>query len=330
MDMQNSLQEKNEIDWWKESIKKFQEALREEKLSLLKIPTIKKSLVDRIIQLHEPSKQKRISAKEVILLVSLIRSKKEDNVGKVLLALDKLHLNILWWNSLREEAEKKEGKELTAWKKKRAILAKLSEPLIVKGVELIKRVVKTNNPNIKEAVLSDGIIGFYKALEKYNPSLSTPFPPYAQYWIKNEVATEALRSKTVQISSYQKKKNSRQSQDFSSSGDDAIQNPTVVSLDSSINSDGDPLHEVIPAQKGFFLPSDAEELKKEWIQIIEKAPRDFKAVLMLKYPYPVWEVKIDRYFLGAEAFQCRKSLSLRRILIGINKGGQKASDPPGQ
>ncbi|KIE57957.1 DNA-directed RNA polymerase subunit sigma-70 [Methylacidiphilum kamchatkense Kam1] len=316
---------KKEIDW-RESIKKFQMALHEEKLSLLQIPSIKKILIEKIIHLHEPSKQKRINAKEVVFLISLLRSKHNYMDEKVLAVLDKLRLNIIWWNNLREEAEKDNGKEAIIWKRKRQTLAEATEPLIINGIELIHRVVKTNNLNIKEAVFSDGIIGFYRALERYNPSSQNPFPNYALYWIKNEIAAEALKSKTVQISSYLKKKNSSQKNLNLEDPENNINNPQIVSLDAPINNEGDQLHTIIAGPNGMQQSSDNEELKKEWIQIIENAPNDIKSVLVLKYFYPVWEIQNDRYFLGIEAFNCRQKLSLKRLLVGIEKGRESSKN----
>ncbi|QSR88912.1 RNA polymerase subunit sigma-70 [Methylacidiphilum caldifontis] len=322
--MKSNCSEINETEWWKESIKKFQQALHEEKLALLEIPSIKKILIERIIHLHEPSKQKRISAIEVVFLVSLILSRKKNNAQKILSTLDKLRLNILWWNRLREEAEKDKGDQAKIWRNKRLNLAQVTDPLIIKGVELVNKVVKTKNLNIKEAVFSDGLVGFYRALEKYNPSLSHPFPPYALYWIKNEISSEAHKSKTVQISSYQKKKNAQFQEEFTQRYSE--NNLTLMSLDSPINDAGDPFHEVIPSQKTIPLPSDNEDLKKEWLQIMDRVPMDFRPVLALRYYYPIWEVRSDQYFLGSEVFHCRQTLSFKRILIGINKNSPKAKD----
>ncbi|QDQ42389.1 sigma factor [Methylacidiphilum kamchatkense] len=262
---------KKEIDW-RESIKKFQMALHEEKLSLLQIPSIKKILIEKIIHLHEPSKQKRINAKEVVFLISLLRSKHNYMDEKVLAVLDKLRLNIIWWNNLREEAEKDNGKEAIIWKRKRQTLAEATEPLIINGIELIHRVVKTNNLNIKEAVFSDGIIGFYRALERYNPSSQNPFPNYALYWIKNEIAAEALKSKTVQISSYLKKKNSSQKNLNLEDPENNINNPQIVSLDAPINNEGDQLHTIIAGPNGMQQSSDNEELKKSGFKSLKTRP----------------------------------------------------------
>ncbi len=282
--------------------------------------------MDRLLAMHEPSRQRRVNAAEVVGLVSRLRSRRAPPLDGVLAALDRLKLNIFWWNELREEAEKDLSSAGDEWRGRRVQLAQAAEPLLVAGLSIVQRFVsEQQKPEIREAIRSDGIIGLYRALERFDPARNSSFPQYAAYWVRNEIATGALRSRVVSLTGHSQRKLRRDGV-WSADGEGAPPSPAVhlFSLDSpaaAIDPEEDvgTLHEVLPDCKVEPRLLEGKELMQEWLEILRDCPAPLRPFLALRYYYPVWEVETDRTHRGAEAFDAFAPMARERLVAGASR-----------
>ncbi|MDD4933654.1 MAG: sigma factor [Methylacidiphilaceae bacterium] len=318
---QSKESQRSAIDWGKE-ITAYQAALRSEKLALLAVPIVREILVDRLLAMHEPSRQRRVNAAEVVALIARLRSRQSLCREVILAALDGLRLNVFWWNALREAAEKDQSPAGASWRQCRAALAASAEPLLVAGLLIVQRFVsEQRKPEIRDAMRSDGIIGLYRALERFDPLRESSFPQYAAYWVRNEIATGALRSRVVSLTGHSQRKGRKDQNHFADG--DVLPCPELqlLSLDASgPDADGDgeagTLHEIFPDHKREPLRSEGKELTREWLEILRDCPAPLRPFLVLRYYYPVWPVENDRAFRGAEAFEALAPLARERLLAG--------------
>lgn len=305
---------------WAEEIARYQESLRREKLALLAVPAVRGILVERLLSMHEPSRQRRINAAEVVGLISRLRSQHAPALEAVLAALDRLKLNIFWWNTLREAAEEDRSGAAEEWRRCRSNLAAVAEPLLVAGLRIVERFVsEEQKPEIREAIRSDGIIGIYRALERFDPGRNKSFPQYATYWVRNEIATGALRSRVVPLTGHGRRK---QRKEAVSTSDPEAASPSpelhLLSLDApgaAIDSEeeGGSLHEVLPDRKTSPPLLDAQELIREWLEILQDCPDSLRPFLVLRYYFPVWPAEAAGAVRGAEVFEALAPMARERL-----------------
>ncbi|QSR85005.1 sigma factor [Methylacidimicrobium sp. B4] len=310
------------IDWVK-GVGAYQEALRQEKLALLAVPAARESLAERLLLLHEPSRQRRVNAAEVIALISLLRSHRSLALDGVLALLDRLKLNTFWWNDLREVAEGDGSFAAVEWRRCRMHVAAVAEPLVIAGLRIVRRfVTEQQRPEIQEAIRSDGIIGIYRALERFDPTRNSSFPQYAAYWVRNEIAAGALRARVVSLTGHSQRKVRRDAARLSDvEGDPPCPGPHLLSLDASGLAPGaeeevGTLHEVLPDRKSEPRLVEGKELVGEWLEILRDCPISLRPFVALRYYYPAWEVEAACVVCGDDAFEALAPMARERLIAG--------------
>ncbi|MDD2675985.1 MAG: sigma factor [Methylacidiphilaceae bacterium] len=325
--------ERSAIDWAK-GIASYQAALRSEKRSLLAVPAVRENLAGRLLAMHEPSRQRRVNAAEVVGLIARLRSQRFLCPEAVLAALDSFRLNIFWWNGLRETAEKDQSPAGASWRCSHAALAATAEPLLVAGLPIVHRIVSDQrNPEIRDAMRSDGIIGLYRALERFDPMRDSSFPLYAAYWVRNEIAAGALRSRVVSLTAHSQRK-ARKDEACSADGDTHLPccELQLLSLDASgpdsdFEGETGTLHEIFPDRKKVPHHSEGRELTREWLEILRDCPAPLRPFLVLRYYYPVWQVEAERAFRGADAFVALAPMAHERLIAATRPDKVPGSRP---
>ncbi|WP_142525931.1 sigma factor, partial [Methylacidimicrobium cyclopophantes] len=275
-----------------------------------------------------PSRQRRVNAAEVVGLIARLRSRQDLPVQGVLDALDRLRLNIFWWNALREKAEEDASAAGVEWRKRRRALAAIAEPLLIGSMPIVHRLVcGQQKPEIRDAMQSDGVIGIYRALERFDPSRTGSFLQYAVYWVRNEIAAGALRSRVVSSSDYGQRRARRENRiGFADRGEEpTFSEPILLSLDTAGSAAGleeeeSTLHEVFTDSQGVAHPFEGKELKQEWLEILRDCPSPLRPFLLLRYYYPVWHVEGERTFRGAEALDALAPMARERLIAGASSG----------
>lgn len=169
---------------------------------------------------------------------------------------------------------------------------------------------------------SDGIIGSYRALERFYPPRKSSFRQHATYWVHNEIAAGALRSRVVSLTSYGQRRARKDEATFVDDLD-ALPFPelSLISLDAAElapGSEGEAgtLHEVLPDDKAVQQPFEGGELAQEWLEILRACPASLRPFLVLRYYYPVWQAEGERAHLAAEVFEVLAPLARERLIAG--------------
>ncbi|MGD9897271.1 MAG: sigma factor [Candidatus Methylacidiphilaceae bacterium] len=169
---------------------------------------------------------------------------------------------------------------------------------------------------------SDGIIGLYRALERFDPTREGSFPQYAAYWIRNEIAAGALRSRAVSFTGHSQRK-ARKDEADCVEGESHLPRSELqlLSLDASgmaVDSEEEAatLHEVFPDPAALPRISEGNELKREWLEILRDCPTSWRPFLLLRYYYPVWQVEAEGALRGPEVFDALALMARERLAAG--------------
>jgi DNA-directed RNA polymerase specialized sigma subunit len=324
---------------WATAIRRYQEVLFAEKLALVQVPAARRHLQEYILTLHEPSKQRRVSASEVVALISRASSRKGPLDAAFVRELDRIGFTLLWWNQLRECAEKDHGSQAQAWQAKSNELAQVAEPLIQEGFKLVERILaQLYSGPMRDNARALGIVGLYRALERFDTSRGTHFPSYAAFWIRNELLRELSQRKVVRESEYSRKLRLRRRKERLQEGRPEEQeepSPTIISLDEVVKTDeeGSTLHELLPDESASLCVEDREAVAREWVRILQEAPLRYRMVLALRYFYPAWELEPMEPIEFLEVQHRLTALAQERLFVGVSKAlaatvlAQEASHP---
>lgn len=318
---------KSSFDWIP-AIVRYQKALFEEKLALVQVPAVRAHLTEHIITLHEPSKQRRVTASEVVELVSRACSRTTHPDADFVRHLDSIGFNMLWWNQLREKAESESGPEVEAWKAKSAELARVAEPLIQEAFPLVERTLaRLYRGFMRDQARALGILGLYRALERFDPTRGTHFPSYAVFWIRNELRKEITERKVVHETEYGRKCRLRQEKEIGDEGQNlpvslSRATPLVISLDEFVKTeedDGATLHELLPDESSTPQVEDRKAVAREWVRLLEGASYRQRMILVLRYFYPVWELEGTSTMEFPEAQRRLAQIAKERLFVGVSK-----------
>jgi RNA polymerase sigma factor (sigma-70 family) len=181
-------------------IDKYQGLLRAEKLELMRLPAVKKRMIEWLWELQKPERQRRISAKTLAALVVRL-SRGNAKPEEYFRSLEALRLNLEIWNSLRREAEEKQSPEKSCqWRLAHNTANEARNEILLLTLDLVHLVGVSFSPaneHIREDLESCGLLGLIKAIDLFDSRYKREFKYYARTWISSYMIEHIQRSKTV-------------------------------------------------------------------------------------------------------------------------------------
>lgn len=182
-----------------EIVREYQKKTRAEKIELLKLELPRKHMISLLIEFQQPTKQRRLSAKTLALLVTHFE-RNWKKVDEFFDEIEKLKIPIDRWCELRSEAEKMTAAERKKWQKAFDETADLRSEVLSRVSELVPRVrasIVGYDATLSQDMDSIGYLGLIKAMENFDPERGVPFDVYSKSWIYNSMVQFIRKDKLV-------------------------------------------------------------------------------------------------------------------------------------
>jgi len=180
-------------------IAEYQDLLRAEKAALLCLPKAREAAMDLLEELQRPTKQRRISALQLTMLMAQL-DRHLDTPEADVAALTALKLNLEQWNLLRVAGEKTPLADRVKWDGAFTEMALKRNDVIEQVLFLtgyIRRQVAPDRTDIAGDLESYGVVGIIRAMDLYSPAFGGSFENYARIWITASMTNFLRRDHVV-------------------------------------------------------------------------------------------------------------------------------------
>lgn len=180
-------------------VTEYQQLLLLEKEALVACPAAKEALIDLLLELQKPTRQRRINAQQLARLVT--------GLSRGILPAHQLFTELLTvpislenWNAVRRAAEHEAGEIYDKWRALLDDVSQIRNEVLLDYMYLAKNMAYTFSPTdplLREDFESYAIIGLIRALDSFKPNLEIPFGVHAYKWMLSYLSRMADRQTTV-------------------------------------------------------------------------------------------------------------------------------------
>lgn len=183
----------------------YQKLLVQERLSLISTNEGRNELIEILVGMQEPSKQRRVNAMTLVRAIAMAKYKK-DKSKELLSLLLSIKLNMEQWNRLRASVRSISKTPSTASKKWNKIE---KQTVIIRGKVLEEStwIVKTCRRQIgdfgiekNQDLESEGVLGLVRAMDKFDQTKGKGFIDYAKMWVAAQMYNYLHKDNTVTTS----------------------------------------------------------------------------------------------------------------------------------
>jgi DNA-directed RNA polymerase specialized sigma subunit len=177
----------------------YQQLLLLEKEALLACPAAKEAMIDLLLELQKPTRQRRINAQQLARLVTGL------NRGilpshQLLTELLEVPISLENWNTVRRSAEHEQGAAYDKWRALLDDVSQIRNEVLLAYMYLVKNMAYAFapiDPLVREDFESYAVIGLIRALDSFKPKLSIRFGVHAYNWMLSYLSRMSDRMGTI-------------------------------------------------------------------------------------------------------------------------------------
>ena len=180
-------------------VREYQQLLLQEKEALLTCPTAREAMIDLLLELQQPTRQRRISAQQFARLVTGL-SRGIFSPHQLLTELVEVPISLENWNTVRQSAEYEQGAAYDKWRALLDDVSQIRNEVLLDYTYLVKSIAYAFSPLdslVREDFESYAVIGLIRALDSFKPHLSIPFGVHAYNWVLSYLSRMADRMGTI-------------------------------------------------------------------------------------------------------------------------------------
>ena len=183
-------------------IAEYQQVSLLEKQALVACPAAKEALIALLIELQQPTRQRRINAQQLTRLVTGLTRQilPSHQLFKELL---KVPMSLEHWNFVRKAAEHEPGELYDKWRPLLGDVSQIRNEVLLDYLYLAKHLAYTfsqGDPQLREDFESYAIISLIRALDTFKPHLEIPFRVHAYKWMLSYLSRMSDRQASVNTS----------------------------------------------------------------------------------------------------------------------------------
>jgi DNA-directed RNA polymerase specialized sigma subunit len=187
------------MDSLPDKVLNYQKLLKKERLELLRIKEVRTQLVDILVELQEPTYNRRISAKGVAYLIAKVQEEPTNPI-EFYDEIIALKVKMEAWTRLENAALKG---DCIDWKPLHQDTLKLRDELLIETIHLVKDVRRMRiqcSPNHYLDVESAGLFGLFRSFILYSPVHNRDFEAYAKDTIYYAMLTFLTTNNAIRLS----------------------------------------------------------------------------------------------------------------------------------
>jgi DNA-directed RNA polymerase specialized sigma subunit len=180
-------------------VTEYQQLLLLEKEALLACPTAKEAMIDLLLDLQKPTRQRRINAHQLAKLVTGL-NRGILSPHQLLTELLEVPISLENWNAVRRSAEHELGATYDIWRALLDDVSQIRNKVLLDYMYLVKNMAYSFSPGdplLREDFESYAVIGMIRALDSFKTNLSIPFVVHAYHWMLSYLSRMADRLGTV-------------------------------------------------------------------------------------------------------------------------------------
>jgi DNA-directed RNA polymerase specialized sigma subunit len=180
-------------------VTEYQQLLLLEKEALVACPTAKEAMIDLLLELQKPTRQRRINAHQLAKLVTGL-NRGILSPHQLLAELLDVPISLENWNTVRRAAEHEPGATYDKWRALLDDVSQIRNEVMLDYMYLVKNMAYAfapGDPLLREDFESYAVIGLIRALDSFKPNLSIPFKVHAYNWMLSYLSRMTERLGTV-------------------------------------------------------------------------------------------------------------------------------------
>jgi DNA-directed RNA polymerase specialized sigma subunit len=183
-------------------VTEYQQLLFREKEALLGCPAAKEAMIDLLLELQQPSKRRRISARQFAKWVTGLNRDllRPDQLAS---ELSEVPLSLENWNTVRRSAEHEQGAAYDKWRALLDDVSQIRNEVLLDYMYLVKNMAYSFSPGdpfVREDFEGYAVIGLIRGLDSFKPELEVPFGLHAYNWMLSYLSRMSDRRPTVTLS----------------------------------------------------------------------------------------------------------------------------------